>query len=309
MIFFPSKIGLGTWQFSDISIDSSRLKDAELIFKSAYNLGVRHVDTAQSYGNGMSESVVGQIVKDFNDVFVATKIHFKPSASEAIQAVEESRCRLSRDTIDLVYLHWPRKGQDLRPVMEGLEKARSIGHIKYVGVSNFSVEQIEEVAEVSSVDAVQLCYNLLWRWRERDVIPYCERNNIAVVTYGALAQGLLAEKIKNKAMLSPDDPRLKTVFYDDEVFPMVLETVSAMSRAVAQTGKKLPQFALAWVLSRPGITATLLGARSPEQIKESVPKDLIHLMKENKVLEALTACSDRLEALIPDVGNIFRFYP
>ncbi|NJL72180.1 MAG: aldo/keto reductase [Candidatus Competibacteraceae bacterium] len=168
---------------------------------------------------------------------------------------------------------------------------------------------METAAEVASVDAVQLCYSLLWRWRERDVIPYCERKKIAVVTYGALAQGLLAGRISDKAELQPNDPRLKTVFYDDGVFPRVLETVDAMSRTASAAGETLPRFALAWVLSQPGIVATLVGARSPEQVVGSLPKNIAALAADAETLAGLTEVSDRFESAIPDVGNIFRFYP
>ncbi|NJL72179.1 MAG: aldo/keto reductase [Candidatus Competibacteraceae bacterium] len=119
MLEFPSKIGLGTWQFSGIDPDSPGLAEAESVFRAAHERGVRHVDTAQSYGDGVSESVVGRLLGGFADVFVATKLHLKPSAAGTVQAVEASRRRLGRDIIDLMYLHWPRKGQDLRPVMEG----------------------------------------------------------------------------------------------------------------------------------------------------------------------------------------------
>jgi myo-inositol catabolism protein IolS len=307
---FPSAFGLGTFQFRNATAGSDALRDAHAVWRAAYEHGVRHIDTAQSYGGGVSEQAVGAVLEGFDDVFVATKIHFKTTVAETVQAIEASRTRLGRDIIDVVYLHWPRRGADLRPVMEGLEKCRASGMIRLVGSSNFSVEEFRVAAEVCRVDAFQIGYSLLWRYPERDVIPWCRDHGIAVVCYSALAQGLLAGRIRDRAQLAPDDPRLKTVYYDAGVFEAVQAAVARMAEAAAAAGASLSRLALAWVLARPGIAATLVGASSPAQVAETLPPGFPRdAAAVDSALARLTAISDEVWPSIPDIGNIFKHYP
>ena len=304
---FPSKIGLGTWQFCEAVTGLPTPAESKAIFEAAWERGVRHVDTAQSYGNGRSEVVVGQILEGRHDVFLATKIHYKPSVEETVEAVRASLVNLRREQVDLVYLHWPRKALDVRPVMEGLEKARRLGLIRYVGASNFTVKDLVASAEVASVDAFQIGYSLLWRYPERDVLPWCLEHGIAFVTYSALAQGLLAGKIKDLSRFVPGDPRPDTVFYDEGVFPKVLEAVGRMEAAASREGLSLARAALAWVLGQAGVTSSLLGAKSPAQLDEILSEDLGGLSgRHSALLEELTRISGELAPSIPDVGNMFR---
>jgi len=310
---FPSEIGLGTWQFCQAVPGLPTPVEAEAIFKEAYARGVRHVDTAQSYGDGRSEEVLGPILEGFDDVFVATKIHYKATVDETLDAVRTSLRRLRRESIDLLYLHWPRKGLDVRPVMEGLERARSLGYIRFVGASNFSVADFTSASEVSKVDAHQIGYSLLWRYPERDVFPYCREQNIETVCYGALAQGLLAGKIHDPSKFRPEDPRLKTVYYDADVFPHVQAAIAELSALAAAEGLTLAGAALAWVLGRPGIAASLLGAKSPAQIAECLSDgaDAFRGLaeKHRALMSRLGAVSEAVMSVIPDVGNIFRANP
>ena len=108
--------------------------------------------------------------------------------------VDGSLKRLQTDYIDLYYIHWPKAGRDMRREMEGLEKARRQGKIRAVGVSNFSAAQMRQVQEVGAIDAHQLGYNLLWRYAEEEVLPFCAEHKIAAVTYSTLAHGILAGK-------------------------------------------------------------------------------------------------------------------
>ena len=126
------------------------------------------------------------------------------TAAAMLAQIDQSLVRLQTDVIDLYYIHWPRQGQDLRPWMEGLEAARQQGKIRAVGVSNFSVDQMAQVATVGRIDAHQLCYNLVWRFAERAVIPYCREQQIAVTTYSSVAQGVLTGKFPRHPLRSDD---------------------------------------------------------------------------------------------------------
>ena len=164
--------------------------------ETALALGINHFDTASGYGGGQSEELIGEFLQGRRDrVFLATKAAVdRYERGPMLDQVHASLKRLRTDVIDLYYIHWPRRGQDMRPAMEDLELAREQGKVRAVGVSNFSVPDMEQTAQAGRIDAHQLGYNLIWRFPERDVIPYCVAHNIAVVTYSSIAQGVLTGK-------------------------------------------------------------------------------------------------------------------
>jgi aryl-alcohol dehydrogenase-like predicted oxidoreductase len=195
----------------------------------------------------------------------------------------------------------------MRPLMEGLEQARRQGKIGAVGVSNFSVAQMQQVAEVGTIDAHQLCYNLLWRFPEQDVIPYCREHHIAVVTYSSIAQGVLTGKFPRHPQLPPRDQRARTVHFDEQVWPQVYDGVEAMKAVAAQAERPLAHLAIRWVLHQPGITAVAVGARTPEQVEQNW-QALTGALDES-VFAALTVISDQVMPVIPDTGNPYRYTP
>lgn len=308
MILFPSRFGLGAWQFRNASPGSPAFAKAAAIFREAYALGVRHVDTAASYGEGTSESCVGALTAGFGDVFVATKIRQLETAAEVLASIDQSRSRLGRDRLDLIYLHWPLRGHDLAPTLEGLEAARSRGWTTYVGVCNFTVDQLAEASRSCRMDCLQIGCNLLWRWPEYDVLPYCRDNGIAAVSYSSLAQGLLAAPPRELKDIRGDDPRLKTVFYEKTVYPKILEAITEMGAVADGMGVSLARLAGEWVLNRKGIVAALVGASSPEQLRGAIG-DQVPLPGLEAALDRLTGISDALKPWIPDYGNMFKHYP
>src|SRR5215510_4851132 len=175
-------LALGGTVFVPDSYSGANGKELVATMEAALQHGITHFDTASDYGDGDSELLIGQFLRGRRDkVYLASKADTDDmSAVLMLDMVNKSLARLQTDVIDLYYIHWPRKGRDMRPLMEGLETARSQGKIKAIGVSNFSVEQMQQVAEVGRIDANQLCYNLLWRFDEAKVIPYCRANNIAI---------------------------------------------------------------------------------------------------------------------------------
>jgi myo-inositol catabolism protein IolS len=182
--------------------------------QTALENGITHFDTASGYGNGYSESLIGRFMAADpprrERIFLASKFASDDISAQAmLAAIVASRPRLQTDRIDLYYIHWPRTGKDLRPLMEGLETARQQGKINAIGVSNFSVAQMDQLAQVGQIDAHQLGYNLLWRYDEDDIIPYCAAHNIAVVVYSALAHGILAGKFTRLSKNLKPSPRAK----------------------------------------------------------------------------------------------------
>jgi myo-inositol catabolism protein IolS len=302
----PTGLGLGCWEFSDIGAGAPEDEASMRIIRAAWERGVRHFDTAQSYGNGHSERVVGEALASADGLFIASKCHATDKAG-AIREVEQSLARLRRPSIDLYYVHWPRKGFDLRPMMEGLEEMRSRGAIRLIGVSNFSVGDMEAAGQAGRIDVHQICYNLLWRYPERDVIPYCLGHGIQVVTYSTIAQGLLSDKTRGPESFAKGDARATTVYYMPEVWPHVRRSVTEMQEIARRHGESLSALAIRWVLSRPAVVSALVGARSQQQVESNIVSAASGI--DPKAAAELNAVSDEAWTHLPDVGNIFLFYP
>jgi myo-inositol catabolism protein IolS len=293
--------------------DNERMRqiEADLLatMEAALQHGVTHFDTASSYGAGRSEVLIGQFLGARREqVFVASKAGLdEMDAGLMVAEVDKSRQRLQTDVIDLYYIHWPRTGKDLRPLMEGLETARAQGKIRAIGVSNFSVEQMRQVAQAGRIDAHQLCYNLLWRFDEAEVIPYCRQNNIAVVTYSSIAQGVLAGKFPRHPQLRPDDQRARTVHFEEAVWPHVYAAVEQLKQVAQEANRPLAHLALRWVLHQPGITVAVAGAITPQQVVENA--QALNGEIPAGIFQRMSTISDEVMQYIPNPGNPYRYKP
>ena len=274
--------------------------------------GITHFDTATDYGDGYSERLLGRFMaadsKRREQVFLASKANLNDiSARAIIKAIEASLQRLQTDVIDLYYLHWPRTGQDMRPWMEGLETARGQGKILAIGISNFSVLQMRQLTEVGQIDAYQLGYNLLWRFGEKEILPYCAAQGIAVIAYSALAHGILSGKYARALEFVPTDQRWSISLFKDEVWPQVHDAVETFKQVAAREHLALSNLALRWLLHQPAITSVLVSAKNKQQVLENTKA--LNLEIADSVLDELTGLSDRVIQSIPDEGNPFGYRP
>jgi aryl-alcohol dehydrogenase-like predicted oxidoreductase len=300
------KLGLGCWLFGNSAPGSAEEGAALDVLREAYEAGVRHFDTAFDYGNGRSEELIGKAVGSRPDAIIASKMHLADPDS-ALRGLEACRSRIGRDSIDLFYIHWPKTGMDPRPMMEALETERSRGRLRYIGVSNFSARELDAVREVGKVDAYQVGYNLLWRWPEADVLPYCRKAGIALVTYSSLAQGLLTGKFPKAPRFEAGDPRPGTVFYDEKVWPHVYEALERMKAVAADSGCPLAHLALKWLTDYVGVDLVLAGARTVDQLRENIRA--MEASPPRGAFELLDSISIDLKPFVPDIGNMFKFYP
>ncbi|NLG16438.1 MAG: aldo/keto reductase [Fibrobacter sp.] len=302
-----SVLGLGCWAFGGADWGGQNDMESIEAIKAAFETGITHFDTAQSYGRGHSEELVGRALRGVRDkVFIASKTMFTPK-ERVEKSVLASLKRLGTEYIDLFYIHWPRKDADLEGMMEGLVSAREKGLIKGIGVSNFSVEQMKRVSKAGKIDAHQMCYNLLWRWGEKDLIPYCRENGISVVAYCSLAQGILTGKFSSTLQFVPGDHRKSTVLFDEQVWPHVYDGVEKLKSAALSATRPLNELAIRWILSRPGLSTVLAGARNSLQVHQNVKAMDGEI--DPAVFDSFTSISDTIAASIPDTGNIFRWYP
>jgi aryl-alcohol dehydrogenase-like predicted oxidoreductase len=302
-------LGLGGSWFVPYSAPGDQ--DGELLgaIAACYDAGVRHFDTGAGYGNGHSEELYGRFLKSRRaEVYLASKADPAETTATAMLAeVDGSLRRLATDFIDLYYIHWPRSGRDMRPAMEGLETARRQGKIGAVGVSNFSVDQMQQVAQIGTIEAHQLGYNLLWRYAETDVIPYCREHGIAVVSYSSLAHGILTGKFGPKPELSERDQRNRILPFRADIWPHVHAGVEQLKAIAAELDRPLLHLAIRWILAQPGITLALIGARTRAQadantaaLAGSIPA---------AVFARMTAISDEIVRHVPNEGNLFNHHP
>lgn len=272
-----SAVGLGMWQAGgDAWGKDVRDKDCVAAMVRAVGLGVDLVDTAEVYGNGHSEEVVGKAIREVgrDHVFVATKLagyHGRPR--DVDKAIRGSLKRLGVRAIDLYQIHWPDPWDQvpLRDTMKALERAWRAGSIRHIGVSNFAVRDLEDArSHLSRVDIAsnQVRYNLLQREIEADVLPYCRREGIAILAWSPLAKGVVTGKYR--ATRRPKD-RVRS---EDDLFkPANLRAAARLVSALREIGRPHrmtpAQVALAWFRSR-RIVIPIPGAKRPAQAEENV---------------------------------------
>jgi aryl-alcohol dehydrogenase-like predicted oxidoreductase len=273
-----SLVGLGTWAMggSDWAASWGPQDDRQSIstLAAAIDGGVNWVDTAAVYGLGHCEDVIGQALIGRRDqVFVATKctrrwrtdgsLFASGEPSSIRQECEASLNRLRTDRVDLFQLHHPTEDAPIEATWVEMVSLRKEGKVRFIGVSNFELEDVRRCMAVGSVDSVQLNYNLLNRRIEDDLLPFCRAKGIAVLTYGPMAHGTLSGTF-DAAALAPNDWRRRPHPLLD--LPKAARTVDALRPLAEASGWTVGQLAIAWVLGNPLVTSAIVGARSPNQI-------------------------------------------
>ncbi len=303
-----AKLGLGCWAFGgDWYWGRQSHNDSVKTIQAALRGGIKHFDTARSYSNGRSEQITGQQLKNNRkDVIIATKTIWLP-ADKVEKYINISLKRLCTDRIDILYIHWPKPGFDFRPMMEALEKIRQAGKIKYIGVSNFSIQDMELLKDTGSIDYYQTGYSLIWRFPEKDIIPYCIEKEIRIVSYSSLAQGIITDNFDISKKFLPEDPRNKLAFFYDDSSQYVETFLKAFKEIARATGISVSKLALYWSLTRPWMDTVLVGSRNRKQIEENIASLNIH--PDPKIMAKITSLSDELLNNMPVRDNIFNHDP
>jgi len=307
-----NRLGIGTWQYGGREWVGQAEDQSREAMAACIESGMNHIDTAIDYGAGASEKFVGQFLQDTgvrDQVFLATKGNVPPEfdSQTLLNRLDQSLEHLQVNSIDLYYIHWPKSGKDMKPVLEGMERARQDGRIKAIGVSNFSVEQMQDVASVAKIDAHQLCYNLFWRWDEADIIPYCIENNIQLVTYSSILQGILTGKFPEKPEFPEGDVRNSMLMFDDDVWPQIYAGIEQLKKLAEAESQPLVNLAIQWVARQPGVNTVLLGARNAQQAKQNAAA--LDQPISDDTIRQMSAIADEVMKSVPDAGNIFRYYP
>ena len=173
--------------------------------------------------------------------------------------------RMGLDCIDLYQVHYPSPRIPIADTIGAMDEIRQAGKARFVGVSNFSLEQMRQAVATARIDTCQPPFNVLWREIGDTVLPFCAEHGIAVISYSTLAQGLLAGKFRSRADI-PDDIRSHNKCFAEGIFEQCLGVVEMMEGIAQAHGKTLAQTAIAWTLQVPGVTAPIVGARNPSQV-------------------------------------------
>jgi aryl-alcohol dehydrogenase-like predicted oxidoreductase len=247
----------------------------------AVEKGINWIDTAAVYGLGHSEEVVGRAVKGMAErPYIFTKcsrVWRDPMTIESVlkadsvrRECEESLRRLGVEAIDLYQLHWPRPDEDIEEGWGALVELQKEGKVRWIGVSNFSADQMRRAQAIGPIASLQPPYSLLERSIEDEVLPYCSQQNIGVIVYSPMKSGLLSGKMTRERALSfpADDWRHRNPDFQEPRLSRNLELVEHLRAIGGRYGVTPGEVAIAWTLSHPAVTGAIVGMRRPDQADE-----------------------------------------
>ncbi|MGV0168517.1 aldo/keto reductase [Furfurilactobacillus sp. WILCCON 0119] len=268
------KLGLGTNKVGGHNLfPNLKDEDGAAVVRAALNQGITLLDTAFMYGLGQSETIIGDVLQDYDrsKVILATKAaqdqsrDLAPNNEPAFlkQAVEDALTRLKTDYIDIFYIHFPDETTPKNEAVAALQELKEAGKIKAIGVSNFTLAQIKEANLDGYVDIVEDNYSLVHREAETDLLPYLKENNISFVPYFPLASGLLTGKY------TADDAAKFDQFSADQ-FSAIMAGLDGVRAIAADHDATVAQTILAWYIADPDVSVVIPGARVADQVKSNV---------------------------------------
>lgn len=273
-----SRVTLGTWAMGGWMWGGSDEAESIATIRAAVEQGINIIDTAPVYGFGQSEEVVGKAIAEGGlraKVQIATKVGLEwrdgkvfrnASGQRIFREIRDSLSRLRTDYIDLYQVHWPDPLVPVERTAEALVSLYDLGRIRAIGVSNFSVEQMERFRKVAPLHSLQPPYNLFERAIEAEILPYCRAHGIAVLGYGALCRGLLSGKMSTTTRFEGDDLRKTDPKFQPPRFAQYQTAVQRLDEfAKKRYDKRVIHLTVRWMLDQ-GATTALWGARRPSQL-------------------------------------------
>jgi 1-deoxyxylulose-5-phosphate synthase len=300
-----SEISLGSWLTYSGGVAREQ---AEACVRTAFEEGINFIDTANVYGRGASETLLGEVLSgyDRSSYVLATKVYFPMSdtdmglsATQIHKQIDASLERLRTDYVDLYQCHRYDENTPLTETMQALTEVVEAGKARHIGFSEWPVERVEESLALPAVArwvSSQPQYSMLWRQPEAQVIPLCERENISQIVWSPLAQGVLTGKYLPGEQ-PPADSRASSEsmsgFMDRLMQDPVLEAVQRLRPVAEGIGLTMSQMALAWVLRQPNVASAIVGASRPEQVRA------------NASAAGLTLDASTLAAVDEALGGVF----
>lgn len=274
-----SRIGLGTWAIGGTEWGEVSDGDAIATCLAVFEHGINLIDTAPIYGHGRAEELVGRAMRQHGQresFYIATKaglewnergVFANSDPVRLRKEFEDSLRRLDTDYIDLYQIHWPDTTVPVERAAEVLLELYEESRIRAIGVSNFSVAQMEAFRRVAPLHSNQPPYNLFERAIDNEVLPYSREHGIAVLTYSSLCRSLLAGRLTRETKFAEGDIRREDPKFRPPRFEQYLNAVDRLKELARERyGKTVLELAARWVLDRPGVSAALWGAKSPEQL-------------------------------------------
>lgn len=254
--------------------------DSIAAIRAALDKGVNWIDTAAVYGLGHSEEVVGKAVKGLvKRPYIFTKCeriwNERGEIAKSLQAdsirreLEASLRRLQIERIDLYQIHWPEPDEQIEEGWSTLAKLKAEGKVRYIGVSNFNVQQMQRAQAIAPITSLQPPYSMISPEIEESILPYCGANNIGLLAYSPMKSGLLAGTMTRErvAAFPADDFRRRTPNFQEPLLSRNLELAELLRTIGQRHGRTPGEVAIAWVLRRPGVTAAIVGMRSAKQVE------------------------------------------
>ena len=273
-----SRVALGTWAIGGWMWGGTEEAESIATIRAAVEHGINLIDTAPAYGFGRSEEIVGKALAEGHlrsRVLIATKtglewsggrVFRNASRARILKEVEDSLRRLRTDHIDVYQVHWPDPLVTIEETAEAMHTLFEQGKVRAIGVSNFSVGQMERFRRVAPLHVLQPPYNLFERGIEADILPYCQKNKISTFGYGALCRGLLSGRMRPDSKFEGDDLRRTDPKFQQPRFGEYLAAVTRLDQLARRCfHKRVIHLAVRWMLDQ-GITTALWGARHPGQL-------------------------------------------
>ena len=275
-------IGGGNWEFAWGPQDDN---ESIAAIHRALDLGINWIDTAAIYGLGHSEEVVARALKSWSGprplVFTKCSMRWKANrsiyrsltAKSLTQELDSSLRRLGVEVIDLYQIHWPNPEEEIEEGWETLARFKQQGKVRWIGVSNFSVDQMKRAQAIAPITSLQPPYSMLRRAIEAEVLPFCQANNIGVINYSPMVSGLLtgAMTAERVAAFPADDWRRKAAEFNEPKLTRNLRLVELLRAIGSEHGVSAGVVAVAWTLHNPAITAAIVGGRSAAQVDGLAP--------------------------------------
>jgi aryl-alcohol dehydrogenase-like predicted oxidoreductase len=284
-----SEISLGSWLTYSGGVGREQ---AEACVNAAFDVGINFIDTANVYGRGAAETLLGEVLsgRERSSYVLATKVFFPMSdsdrglsAAQIHKQIDASLQRLRTDYVDLYQCHRYDDATPLEETMSALTEVVRSGKARHIGFSEWPVEKVKESLALPGVEkwvSSQPQYSMLWRAPEAELIPLCEREGISQIVWSPLAQGVLTGKY-SPGEPPPGDSRAASesmsAFIDRLIEPRVLEAVQRLRPVAEAAGLTMAQLALAWVLRQPNVASAIVGASRPEQVQANASASGIEL--------------------------------
>ena len=274
-----SRVALGTWAMGGWMWGGTDERQSVATIQAALDQGVSLIDTAPVYGFGVSEEIVGKAIQEANRrsrAIISTKagvewhngtVYRNATRARIMQEIDDSLRRLRTDRIDIYHVHWPDPLVPIEETAEAMYALYQQGKIGAIGVSNFSVAQMERFRKVAPLHVLQPPYNLFERDIEREILPYCRTHNIVTLGYGALCRGLLSGRMQADTTFADDDLRRLDPKFQPPRYAQYRAAVQRLDQlAHDRFDRRVIQLAVRWMLDQ-GISVALWGARRPDQLQ------------------------------------------